>query len=72
MERQRQWYEKNYSDREYTYTPYEGLDKETQEIEMVVTYKIHLPEQGDQEKKCDYSETIKKIMKRQEKLFAKG
>ncbi len=72
MEKQRRWHEKNYGDREYTYKPYEDLDKEMQEIEMVVTYKRHLPKQGDQEKKCDYSETIKKIMKRQEKLFKNG
>ena len=68
----RHWYEKNYKDHDFTYTPYDDLNKEKQEIKMVATYKCWSPEQGDYEKKCDYSDTINSIMKRQEKLFERG
>ena len=67
--KKRCWHEKNYKDRDFIYTPYEDLEKEKQEIDMVVTYKCCSPERGDYEKKCDYSDTIDRIMKRQAKLF---
>jgi hypothetical protein len=66
---QKQWQEKNYKDQDFTYVPYEKLDKEEQEIQMIATYKCFSKEQGDYVAKYDYSDTIKKIMERQKKLF---
>ena len=71
IDHQRRWHEKNNNDREFTFTPYNDLKKENQEIGMIATYTCFSAEQGHYEKKCDYTETIKKIMKRQKKLFDK-
>ena len=65
----KRWYEETGGDADFTYTPYEDLKKEEQEIKMVVTYKCYSPKKGDYKKKCDYSDTINKIMDRQRKLF---
>ena len=72
IENQRRWHKKNYGDRDFTYTPYEDIHKVMNDIEMVVTYKRLSSEHGCSEKKCDYSDTINKIIKRQEKLFGKS
>ena len=63
------WHEKNCKDRNFVYTPYKDLKKEKQEINLVVTYKCFSPEYENHEKKCDYSNTINKILERQAKLF---
>ena len=68
---ERERYEKHSKDQEYIYTPYEKFAKKMREIEAIVTYKCYSPENGDYEKKCDYSDTISKIMERQKKLFKK-
>lgn len=72
IEKQRRWHNKNYGDRDFTYTPYEDVHKVMYEIEMVVTYKCFSNEHGYYEQKCDYTDTINQIMKRQEKLFRKS
>lgn len=66
---QKRRYEENNMEKDFTYTPYEKLNKEVQEIEMVVTYKHHSKEKGEYEEQCDYSDTINKIIHRQKKLF---
>ena len=71
IEKQRRWHVQNHKDGDFTYTPYEDLHKSMHKIEMVVKYKCFSKEKGDHVKKCDYSDTIDKIMKRQEKLFSK-
>ena len=68
---ERRWYEKNYKDRKFTYIPYDNLEKENQKIKMIATYKCFSADRGDYEKKCDYTDTIKMIMERQKKLFAR-
>ena len=65
----RSWHKKNCKDRDFVYTPYKDLKKEKQEINLVVTYKCFSPEYENHEKKCDYSNTINKILERQAKLF---
>ena len=67
--KQRRWHEKNCKDRDFKFTFYEYLKKEKQGIDMVVTHKCYSPECGNYEKKYDYSDTINKIVERQEKLF---
>lgn len=66
--KQRRWHEENCKGT-FTYTPYKDFKKEEQKIEMFATYKCYSPEQGNYEEKRDYSQTIKKIIARQHKLF---
>lgn len=66
--KQRRWHEKNCKGT-FTYTPYKDLNKEEQNIEMFAIYKCYSNEQGNYEEKRDYSQTIKKIIARQHKLF---
>ena len=65
--RQRQWHEKNCKGT-FTYTPYKELKKNSQEIEMIVTYKCFSLERGEYEEKRDYSQTINKIIDRQQNV----
>ena len=69
---EKRWYEKNHKDRRFTYIPYDSLEKENQKIKMIVEYKCFKADRGEYEKKCDYTDTINKIMKRQKKLFDGG
>ncbi len=72
IDMQRRWHEKNHKDWDFTYTPYDNLEKSDQKIMMIATYKCYSAERRDYEKKCDYTDTIKMIMERQKKLFASG
>ncbi|MBE6015915.1 MAG: hypothetical protein E7241_11245 [Lachnospiraceae bacterium] len=65
----RRWHEKNSIDSDFTYTPYGDIKKQTQEIELIATYKCFSKERGAYEKRRDYSDTINKIIKRQKRLF---
>lgn len=67
--RQKRRYEKEYPDREFKYTPYKDLKKEEQKLDMIAVYKHFSADRGDYEEKRDYSDTINKIIARQEKLF---
>jgi len=67
--RQRQWYVKDDEEKDFTYMEYKDLMKESQEIKMIITYKCFLPERGDYESKRDYTQTINRIIARQNKLF---
>ena len=62
-------YEKEYPDREFKYTPYRDLKKEEQKLDMIAVYKHFSADRGHYEDKRDYSDTINKIIARQEKLF---
>ena len=65
--KQRKYYEKNCKGT-FTYTPYKELKKVSQKIEMIVTYECFSPARGKYEEKRDYSQTIKKIIARQQIL----
>ena len=67
--RQKRWHEKDHPDREFKYTPYKDLEKEEQKLDMIAVYKHFSADRGDYEEKRDYSDTINKIIARQEKLF---
>ena len=67
--KQRQWHEKNCKGSAFTYTPYKELMKECQKIEMIATYKCYSSERVEYEDKRDYSQTINKIVARQNMLF---
>lgn len=66
---QRRWHEKNYPDREFKYKQYKDLEKEEQKLDMIAVYKCFSKDRGDYEEKHDYSDSINKIIKRQEQLF---
>lgn len=67
--RQKRWNEKNHPDREFKYTLYKELKKEEQKLDMIAVYKCFSADRGHYEEKRDYSDTINKIIERQEKLF---
>ena len=69
LRRQKRWHEKDHPDREFKYTPYKDLKKEEQKLDMIAVYKHFSADRGDYEEKRDYSDTINKIIARQEKLF---